>query len=81
MKNKKGLSNTQNAIVVTVTSIGMIGSYTGGVNLAKNNDIHHNQILIGTVVVTFISSYVLNSSTSYFLRKYNEKKENKRLKK
>lgn len=77
MGNKKELSITQKAIVGTVTSIGMIGLYTGGVNLAKITPNYHNPIFIGTVVVTFISPYLLESSTSYLLRKYNEKKDNK----
>jgi len=80
MGNKKGLTNKQKLITGTVTSLGMVAVYTGGVTLAKFNPIHHDPIFLGTVVVSFISPYLFNTSTTYLLKKYNEKK-NKQLKK
>lgn len=80
MENKKELTTTQKVIVGTISSIGMIACYTGGVNLARSNPKYHNPIFISTIMISFISPYMLNSTITYLLKKYNTKK-NKQLKK
>lgn len=82
MKNEKGLNGKQKIITGTVTSLGLVGIYTGGINFARSNPEYHNPIFISTIIVTFISTHVLNFSTNYLLKKYNEyNKKQKKLKK
>ena len=80
MENENGLTNKQKLITVTVTSLGLVAVYTGGVTLAKVNPLYHDQIFFGTVVLSFVSPRLLDNSITYVLNKYNKKK-NKKLKK
>ena len=77
MKDKGELTKKQLIITGAVSSLGMIAIYTGGVNLAKSNAQYHNPIFISTVVVTMISPYLLKNTTTYVLKKYNEKQKKK----
>lgn len=75
---KEEFSTIQKLINVTITSIGCIGTYTGGITLAKNNPEYHNLIFIGTVIISYISPRVLNTTTTYVIKKYNDKKKHKK---
>lgn len=81
MENKKELSTKQNIISVTISSLSMIGLYSGGITLARNTPEYHNPIFMGTIFLSVVTPYVLNSTTTYVMKKYNQKKKNKQLKK
>lgn len=71
----KDLSRVQKVITLTVSSLGMVSLYTNGVNLAKTTPEYHNPIFISTIIVSYISPYLLNSTTTYIFKKYNNKKD------
>ena len=75
------LSKAQNITVATVSSLGMITVYGTGVNLARTFMEHHNPIFATTIVCSFISPYLLAASTEYVLKKYNQRTQQKQLKK
>lgn len=70
----------QKIITGTITSIGTVSLYAGGVNLAKTTSEYHNPIFISTIIISYISPYLLNSTTTYILKKYNNKKTIKKSK-
>lgn len=76
----KNLSRVQKIITGTVSSIGMVSIYAGGVNLAKTTPEYHNSIFISTIIISYISPYLLNSTTTYIFKKHNNKKKLKQQK-
>lgn len=67
-------------ISLSISSLGVVYLYSGGVTLARNNPNYHNPIFIGTIIVSLVSPHILNTTT-YIFKKYNQKNMNKKLKK
>jgi len=78
MESNEELTKKQKFITSTISSLGMIGVYTSGVNLAKENLEYHNPIFISTIIITYISPHLLYTATTYMIKKY---KSNKKIKK
>ena len=71
------MSKKQKLIVGSITSLGTVGLYAGGVNLARNIPEYHNPIFISTIFVSLISPYILYSSSKYVIKKTSNKKQKK----
>jgi len=78
MENDEELTKKQRFITGTISSLGTIGIYTSGVNLAKENPEYHNPIFISTIIITYISPHLLYAATAYIIKKYKSKKKIKK---
>ena len=79
-KDENELSIVENLTIGTISALGTILLYGTGVNLSKTVP-NGEPIFIGTVFLSFISPYLLKTSSTYILKKNHERKTNHQKKK
>lgn len=76
MNDVKELSKKQKIIINSLSSIGTVFLYATGINLSRTF-IDPTVPIIVTTTISFISPYLLKNSTTFLLKRHNQK--NKRV--
>lgn len=71
--DKKELSKLENLTIGTISSLGCVILYGTGINLSKTCP-NSKPIFIGTIILSFLSPHLLQTSFTYTLKKYHQRK-------
>lgn len=73
MNNNK-FSKIQNLVIGSISSLSMIGIYTGSVNLSRNANNNQISIFIGGTILAYITPHITYNILVKRFKNYNEQK-------